>query len=248
MNFIAIIPARYASTRFPGKPLADLCGKPVIQWVYEKASEVIPNVCVATDDMRIVDAVTAFGGKACMTSPNHKSGTDRICEAYHSITSDADVVINVQGDEPFISRLQLETLMSCFDNPHTDIATLAMPITIEHGLDELLNPNNVKVVFSELTGKALYFSRSVVPYLRGVEQSQWLSQGKFYKHIGVYAYKAKVLDEITKLPQSPLEKYESLEQLRWLESGYQIAVKPCPVASIGIDTPDDLEHARQYMQ
>ena len=252
MKFIAIIPARYASSRFPGKPLADLCGKPVIERVYLRVHEVFDEVCVATDDERIAAVVRNFGGHVVMTRTDHKSGTDRICEAYHKVFDihsnfDADVVVNVQGDEPFVAREQLELIKSCFNDPATDIATLAMPITIEHGTSELFNPNNVKVVFSEITGKALYFSRSAMPYARGVEQSNWLGAGRYYKHIGIYAYRANVLDEITKLPQSPLEITESLEQLRWLENGYQIAVRQCNVASIGIDTPEDLEQARQYM-
>ena len=163
MKYIAIIPARYASTRFPGKPLADLCGKTVIERVYHSVSEAFDEVCVATDDMRIANVVASFGGNVAMTRSDHKSGTDRICEAYHNIGSDADVIVNVQGDEPFVTREQLELVKSCFSDPKTDIATLAMPISEALGTDELLNPNNVKVVFSETTGKALYFSRSAIP-------------------------------------------------------------------------------------
>lgn len=248
MDFISIIPARYASTRFPGKPLADLCGKPVIKHVYERVASVIKKVYVATDDERIASVVKEFGGNVVMTRSDHKSGTDRICEAYHKIGGSQDVVINVQGDEPFILPQQLQLLMSCFDDDNTDIATLAMPIEVSSGIRELENPNNVKVVFSQVTGKALYFSRSEIPFLRGIEKQEWLSKHVFYKHIGMYAYRANVLEQITKLPQSPLEIAESLEQLRWLENGYNISVKPCRTASIGIDTPQDLEQARQYLQ
>lgn len=252
MKYIGIIPARYASSRFPGKPLAEICGKPMIQRVYEQASKVLDTVIVATDDQRIYDCVEAFGGVVYMTSPDHRCGTDRICEAYQlyraslpdSLDNDT-VVVNIQGDEPFIQPEQIKAVMDCFP---TDIATLAKPYTAEDDLQELLTPNIVKVVFSQQTGEALYFSRSVIPHLRGVEQSQWLTKGQFYSHIGLYAYRADVLMRITQLPQSPLEQAESLEQLRWLENGLKIKVAVSQTKSIGIDTPEDLQQAIEYFQ
>ena len=246
LRFIAIIPARYASTRFPGKPLAMLGGKPVIQRVYEQVTGVISSAVVATDDERIADAVKSFGGQVVMTSPNHKSGTDRCWEAYQKQGEVYDVVINVQGDEPFIAHSQLQAIMDCFNNEQTDIATLVKPFTEQDGLAALENPNSPKVVLdSEL--RAIYFSRSVIPYLRGVEPEQWLSRHTFYKHIGMYAFRRDVLGEITSLPQSTLEKAESLEQLRRLENGYKIGVGITEVETVGIDTPEDLERAEKFL-
>lgn len=259
MQYIGIIPARYASSRFPGKPLADICGKPMIQRVYEQANQVLDTVIVATDDQRIYDCVHDFGGMVYMTSTEHSCGTDRICEAYQlycadlsrtsshvALSSHQDVVIvNIQGDEPFIQPEQIKAVMDCFP---TDIATIAKPYSQTDDLQELLTPNIVKVVFSQQTGEALYFSRSVIPYLRGVEQSEWLEKGQFYSHIGLYAYRADVLMCITQLPQSPLEKNESLEQLRWLENGLKIKVAVTQTKSIGIDTPEDLQQAVEYFQ
>lgn len=254
MKYIGIIPARYASSRFPGKPLAEICGKPMIQRVYEQASKVLDTVIVATDDQRIYDCVKAFGGRVYMTSTEHRCGTDRICEAYqlyresdigNRISDNDIVVVNIQGDEPFIQPEQIKAVMDCFP---TDIATLAKPYTAEDDLQELLTPNIVKVVFSQQTGEALYFSRSVIPYLRGVEQGEWLNQGQFYSHIGLYAYRADVLQRITQLPQSPLEQAESLEQLRWLENGLKIKVAVSNTKSIGIDTPDDLLQAIEFFK
>lgn len=254
MRYIGIIPARYASSRFPGKPLAEICGKPMIQRVYEQASKVLDTVIVATDDQRIYDCVKAFGGRGYMTSTEHLCGTDRICEAYqlyresdigNRISDNDIVVVNIQGDEPFIQPEQIKAVMDCFP---TDIATLAKPYTAEDDLQELLTPNIVKVVFSQQTGEALYFSRSVIPHLRGVEQSEWLHKGQYFSHIGLYAYRADVLMRITQLPQSPLEQAESLEQLRWLENGLKIKVAVSNTKSIGIDTPDDLLQAIEYFQ
>ncbi len=257
MQYIGIIPARYASSRFPGKPLAEICGKPMIQRVYEQASKVLDNVIVATDDERIYDCVKAFGGRVYMTSSEHRCGTDRICEAYQLyrqwaigngqwVMGDAEtVVVNIQGDEPFIQPEQIKAVMDCFP---TDIATLAKPYTESDDLQELLTPNIVKVVFSQQTGEALYFSRSVIPYLRGVEQIEWLRKGQYFSHIGLYAYRADVLMRITQLPQSPLEQAESLEQLRWLENGLKIKVAVSHTKSIGIDTPEDLQQAIEYFQ
>ena len=251
MKFIAIIPARYASTRFPGKPLADIQGKPMIQHVYERTSQVFAHCCVATDDTRIAEAVDRFGGCAVMTSPDHRSGTDRCAEAldkYSKTTGTAfDAVINVQGDEPFIRPEQLRAIMRCFDVPGTDIATLVRPFAESDGLAALENPNSPKVVLDG-ESRAIYFSRSVIPYLRGVERSEWLAKHTFYKHIGMYAFRTKVLAEVTALPQSSLEKAESLEQLRWLENGYKIGVGISEVETIGIDTPEDLAAAEEFLK
>ena len=247
MKFIAIIPARYASTRFPGKPLAVLGGKTVIQRVYEQVAGVLDEAVVATDDERIYEAVKAFGGKVEMTSTEHRSGTDRCREAYEKQGMEYDVVVNVQGDEPFIRREQLLALKACFENPSTQIATLVKPFAKEDGIEALENPNSPKVVLDG-NGQALYFSRSVIPYLRGVERSVWLNTHTFYKHIGIYAFRAEVLKEVTSLPQSSLEKAESLEQLRWLENGYRIGVGITDCETIGIDTPEDLERAEQFLK
>ncbi len=247
LKFIAIIPARYASTRFPGKPLAQLGGKPVIQRVYEQVSGVVDNVVVATDDERIYAAVEAFGGRVVMTSENHKSGTDRCWEAYQKQGEEYDVVINVQGDEPFIAHSQLCAIMACFEDETTDIATLVKPFTEEDGLAALENPNSPKVVLDKAS-RAIYFSRSVIPYLRGVEREEWLKRHTYYKHIGMYAFRADVLREVTSLPQSPLELAESLEQLRWLENGYKIGVGISNVETVGIDTPEDLERAEEFLK
>lgn len=245
-KFIAIIPARYASTRFPGKPLADLGGKPVIQHVVEQAQKVLDRVVVATDDRRIADCVDSFGGEAVMTSPAHRCGTDRVLEAHHILGKPADVIINVQGDEPFIDPSQIEALMKCFDNPDTDISTLTRKFDPALGFEALFDPNLVKVVFGN-DGRALYFSRSIIPYVRSVEYTKWLDTATFHTHVGIYAYKADVLEKISALPQSPLEKAESLEQLRWLENGYNIKVALTDCATIGIDTPADLEAARRFL-
>lgn len=246
MKFIAIIPARYASTRFPAKPLAVLGGKPVIRRVYEQVAGVLDDAVVATDDRRIYDAVLAFGGKAEMTSPDHRSGTDRCWEAYLKQGKEYDVVVNVQGDEPFIRASQLEAVKRCFDDPATDIATLVKPFAETDGLAALENPNSPKVVL-DAQSRAIYFSRSVIPYLRGVERSEWLARHTFYKHIGLYAFRPEVLCAVTALPQSALEKAESLEQLRWLENGYRIGVGITDVETIGIDTPEDLARAEEFL-
>jgi 3-deoxy-manno-octulosonate cytidylyltransferase (CMP-KDO synthetase) len=260
MTFVGIIPARYASSRFPGKPLADLCGMPVIQHVYQQAAQVLDIVYVATDDTRIYDCVQSFGGQVVMTSDRHTCGTDRVYEAYQTlrsaqiITSDPSdtVVINIQGDEPFIQPQQIHALMQCFP---TDIATLVHPFTTSNTLDELRSPNLVKVAIAHATdpqaqhlGRALYFSRSVIPHLRGVDPQHWLQHACFYRHIGMYAYRADVLARITQLPVSALEQLECLEQLRWLEHGLTIQVALTHHASIGIDTPEDLQMAIQYIQ
>ncbi|MDR0824069.1 MAG: 3-deoxy-manno-octulosonate cytidylyltransferase [Prevotella sp.] len=247
MKFIAIIPARYASTRFPGKPLADMDGKPMIQRVYEQVKKAVDTVWVATDDPRIFDAVEAFGGKAVMTSTKHRSGTDRIQEAYSKINERFDVVINVQGDEPFIQPRQIEALKNCFDSPDVELATLVKPFRKEDGFDVLFNPNSPKVVINK-RDEAIYFSRSIIPYIRDAHHTEWLDKHTFYKHIGMYAYRVDVLKEITLLPQSSLEKAESLEQLRWIENDYRIRVGYTDAETIGIDTPEDMEKAIKLLK
>ncbi|MFT3737494.1 MAG: 3-deoxy-manno-octulosonate cytidylyltransferase [Breznakibacter sp.] len=244
-QFIGIIPSRYASTRFPGKPLADIGGKSMVQRVYEQALKVLATVYVATDDQRIYNEVLRFGGHAVMTSPDHQSGTDRCAEALRNVQSQLGrsfgVVVNIQGDEPFIAPEQIALLCSCFENPKTDIATLVKPINNQ---EVVFDPNKPKVVLGA-EGQALYFSRSPIPYLRGIPQIEWCLKHSFFQHIGLYAYRADVLEKITRIEPSVLEKAESLEQLRWLEHGYRIAVEQTEHASIGIDTPDDLEAAKR---
>ena len=246
MKSLAIIPARYASTRFPAKPLATLGGKLIIQRVYEQVKRAVEDVVVATDDDRIMAAVEAFGGSAVMTSTEHRSGTDRCYEALQKVGGDYDIVINVQGDEPFIQPEQIRSLVSCFEDEATDIATLVKPFTPEDGIEALENPNSPKVVISR-DMKAIYFSRSVIPYIREVERTEWLTKHTFYKHIGMYAFRAKTLGEVTALAQSSLELSEKLEQLRWLESGYRIGVGITHIETIGIDTPDDLRRAEEFL-
>jgi len=243
MTFTAIIPARYASTRFPGKPLAVLGGKTVIQRVYEQVKSVLSEVYVATDDERIFSCVEAFEGMAVMTRSDHQSGTDRIQEAVEKTGTKADVIINVQGDEPFIQPSQIQTLMQLFDDPSTQIGTLGKPFESIVAVD---NPNSPKIV-TDIKGFALYFSRSVIPYIRGKERQEWLGAYPFMKHLGVYAYRKEVLAEVTKLPQSSLEKAESLEQLRWLQNGYRIRVGLTDVETVGIDTPEDLQRAEAFL-
>ena len=252
MKYIAVIPARYASTRFPGKPLAVLGGKTVIQRVYEQAISILPEAYVATDDERIFEAVEAFGGRAVMTRADHKSGTDRIEEAVEKIEESGMwkeegenlVVINIQGDEPFIQPSQIETLIHLFDDPETQIGTLGKRFET---IEAVRNPNSPKIV-TDRRGFALYFSRSVIPYIRGKEADDWLTHYPFLKHLGIYAYRREVLSEVTRLPQSALEKAESLEQLRWLENGYRIRVGLTDVETVGIDTPEDLERAEAFLK
>ena len=246
MKFIGIIPARFASTRFPGKPLADLGGKPMIQWVYENTLQSIDNVIVATDHPDIESAVRGFGGKVIMTSPEHPSGTDRCAEVIEILQKDGesyDVALNIQGDEPFIRNTHLSLLKQAFDKEDTQIATLA---NIIEDPEELFDPNIVKIVTGK-GGRALYFSRSPMPYLRNRPENEWFSSFKYMKHLGMYAYKTEILKQITKLKTSPLEQAESLEQLRWLEDGYRIIVHTTTEVGIGIDTPEDLEKARRII-
>lgn len=202
---------------------------------------------VATDDERIEAAVRAFGGKVVMTSVHHKSGTDRCYEACAQIGGQFDVVVNIQGDEPFIQPSQLQALKACFDDSATQIATLVKPFTADNGFDALENVNSPKVVLNK-NMNALYFSRSIIPYQRNAEKADWLKNHTYYKHIGLYAYRVEVLEEITALPQSALELAESLEQLRWLENGYTIKAGITEVETIGIDTPQDLERAEEFLK
>lgn len=246
MKPLVIIPARYASTRFPAKPLALLGGMPIIEHVYRQASKAVKDVVVATDDERIKSVVEGFGGRAVMTSTEHQSGTDRCYEALQNVGEQYDIVINVQGDEPFIQPEQITALIECFNDAATDIATMVKPFAEEDGIEALENPNSPKVVVSR-SMKAIYFSRSVIPYMRGVEREEWLKHHTYYKHLGIYAFRSKVLAEITALPQSSLELSEKLEQLRWLENGYVIGVATTNIETIGIDTPEDLARAEAFM-
>jgi len=245
MKFIAIIPARYQSTRFPGKPLALINNKPMIQWVYENVVKSVDEVWVATDDERILKAVEKFGGNAIETLSTHQSGTDRCAEAARKIgkNNNFDVVINVQGDEPFIQAKQIELLKSCFA-ANAEIATLIKRIDTT---EELFNPNRPKVV-TDNQQNALYFSRSTIPFVRGAENINWLGGNIFWAHIGMYAYKTDVLQKISKLKQGILERAESLEQLRWLENGFKIKTAVTEHQSIGIDTPEDLMQALQLLK
>ncbi len=240
MIITGIIPARYASTRFPGKPLADINGKPMIQRVYEQAEKVLKYVCVATDDSRIEDVVKSFGGNVVMTSPLHKSGTDRCAEAVEILEQkgiNTDVVINIQGDEPFINPVQIKQLTDIFDNPDAQIATLIKKIT---STETIFDVNKVKVTTGK-SGNALYFSRNPIPFVRNVEKDDWINQQDFFLHIGMYGYRRDVLSKICKLEQGTLEKAESLEQLRWLENGYKIYTAITDIETVGIDTPEDLK-------
>ncbi|MDG5800442.1 3-deoxy-manno-octulosonate cytidylyltransferase [Marinilabiliaceae bacterium ANBcel2] len=242
-RLLGLIPARYASTRFPGKPLADIGGKPMIQRVYEQSSKALKHVYVATDDKRIYDAVKKFNGNVVMTSSNHTSGTDRCTEALHIVETQErrnyDVVLNIQGDEPFIEPALLQTLSGCFMSSITEIATLVKPLS---STDDLFDPNKPKVIFNPKY-EAIYFSRSPIPFLREYNRDEWVKNHSYYQHIGLYGYRSDILREITSLKTSSLEKAESLEQLRWLENGYRISVRPVTHDSIGIDTPEDLKKA-----
>lgn len=239
MKIVGIIPARFASTRFPGKPLVDIGGKSMIQRVYEQAKKSVSlaDVIVATDDIRIHDHVIAFGGEVIMTADSHQSGTDRCFEAIKKYTASADVVINIQGDEPFIRPEQIDLAASCFVSDKVQIATLVKKIKTN---EELFNVNTPKVLLNKYD-EAIYFSRQTIPYVREKEPSQWLDYQTFYKHIGIYAYTTKILAEITALKQSTLELAEGLEQLRWIQNGYKINTKITDFESIAVDVPDDLK-------
>lgn len=246
-KFIVIIPARYGSSRFPGKPLAMIDGEEMIVRVCRRASETGVEVAVATDDERIRDCVEKAGFTAVMTSSDHKSGTDRVYEAFCKLGSQAEVVINVQGDEPFIAPSQIESLMGCFDDDETRLATLVRKFDSSLGFEALFDPNLVKVARGE-DGNALYFSRSIIPYIRGEEWQKWLDVHTFFTHVGIYAYRSETLAEITKLNRSPLEIAESLEQLRWLENGYKVRTAETDEPTIGIDTPEDLKAAEEWLK
>lgn len=239
MKILGIIPARFASTRFPGKPLVDIDGKTMIQRVYEQVKKVamIKDVVVATDDERIKNAVESFGGKAVMTLSAHQSGTDRCNEVVEKMNGVFDVIVNIQGDEPFIHPEQIEKVCSLFSSQNVQIGTLVKKIKTD---EELVNPNVVKAVIGS-NNKALYFSRAVIPYLRNISFEEWVDKNAFFKHIGIYAYRTNILKEITLLPQSKLELAESLEQLRWLENGYTIHALETEYESVAIDTPEDLK-------
>ncbi len=242
MKFIAIIPARYGSSRFEGKPLADIFGKPMVVRVYQRVLSIFDYVVIATDNDIIKNKAEEFGCRVVMTSTEHNTGTDRCCEALKIVENELnttfDVVVNIQGDEPFIHSEQVELVASAFSDINVDIATLVKPFTLN---EDIFNPNTPKVVLSN-EGKALYFSRSVIPFLRGVEESEWQNKHTFYKHIGIYAYRTNVLKEITQLSQSSLELCESLEQLRWLENGYYIKCEITHQESHAVDTPEDLQN------
>ena len=243
MKVVGIIPARYASTRFPGKPLAVIKGKTMIRRVCEQAwKSKLDAVVVATDDVRIADEVMSFGGQYVMTDPNHRSGTDRCREALDLLDGQYDAVVNIQGDEPFIDPEQINLLVDLISREDTQLASLAKRIEDE---EELFSPNAVKVVMDK-DGKALYFSRHPIPFMRNVEKNDWLANGVFYKHIGIYAYKAEALRQVARLQPSELEKSESLEQLRWLENGLSIRMAVVAAENIAIDTPSDLAKAEQF--
>jgi 3-deoxy-manno-octulosonate cytidylyltransferase (CMP-KDO synthetase) len=236
---VGIIPARFASTRFPGKPLVDIAGQSMIQRVYKQAKKAacFKEVIVATDDARILDHVISFGGQAIMTSETHRSGTDRCAEVLSKLKDRPDVVVNIQGDEPFVDPSQLSVLVDAFEDQNTAIATLAKQLKDQN---VLFNPNVPKVIFNEAM-EAIYFSRSPIPYLRGEAESDWTSKHAYYKHIGIYAYRSDVLQKLAALPPSPLELAESLEQLRWLESGFRIRIRITLHESVSIDVPEDLQ-------
>jgi 3-deoxy-manno-octulosonate cytidylyltransferase (CMP-KDO synthetase) len=243
MKILGIIPARFASTRFPGKPLAMINGKPMVQRVYEQALKAnLDEVVVATDDDRIADVVKSFGGNVVMTSAEHPSGTDRCAEAMAKYKSGWDAVINIQGDEPYIHPNQINILAALLQRAEVEIGTLVKKISQP---EELLNVNTPKVVIDAL-GNALYFSRQPIPYKKGVEISEWVKHHTYYKHIGIYGYKSNVLPKLTLLSQSSLEVAESLEQLRWLENGYKIATGITSEETIAVDTPDDLLKAQTF--
>ena len=238
MKVLGVIPSRYASSRFPGKPLVDIKGKTMVQRVYLQAQKAksIDKVIVATDDQRIFDHVKSWGGEVVMTSSEHPSGTDRCREVLELQKSVFDVVVNIQGDEPYIDPSQIESVVKQFENPETQIASLAKKIA---SFKELFSPNTVKVIIGE-NKKALYFSRAAIPYLRGVDLEEYLNMGTFFKHIGLYAYRADTLTKITELPISDLEKSEALEQLRWLSAGFQINMGITTIEGLSVDTPEDL--------
>jgi 3-deoxy-manno-octulosonate cytidylyltransferase (CMP-KDO synthetase) len=238
-KILVIIPARYGSTRFPGKALVEIKAEPMVWQVYLRAMEAgLNNICVATDDSRIFDAVTKRGGKAITTAASHLSGTDRcgeVVQHYLETGQSFDFVINLQGDEPFVHPQQILELCNCLEKGK--ISTLVKKIEKK---EQLNNPNCVKAAWSKITGEALYFSRYPIPYLRSLGQPD-IELQDYYKHIGLYGFDTNILQELVKLQPSPLELAESLEQLRWLENGYRIKVCETAYESIGIDSPEDLK-------
>ena len=238
MQTLGVIPARFASTRFPGKPLVMIDGITMIERVYQQAckSKSLQKVVVATDDDNIYNIVKGFGGNVIMTSTDHPSGTDRCAEVLEKESGKWDMVINIQGDEPFINPLQIDLLASCFSDTAVEIATLIKKI---NSTAELSNPNTPKVIIDDQFN-AIYFSRQPIPYLKGIPFEKWQEQAVFYKHIGIYAYKSEILAKLVRLPLGKLEKAESLEQLRWLEQGFIIRTAVTEIETIAIDTPDDL--------
>ena len=245
MKVVGIIPSRYASTRFPGKPLAMIKGKTMIHRVCEQAwKSKLDAVVVATDDVRIADEVMSFGGRYVMTDPNHRSGTDRCCEALDILGNQYDAVVNIQGDEPFIDPRQIDLLVDLISQEDVQLASLARRMDDE---EELFSPNTVKVVMDK-EGRAMYFSRSPIPFMRNVDKEQWLEKGDFYQHVGIYAYKADALRNIAAMQPTALELSESLEQLRWLENGMEIRMAVTDSVNVSIDTPVDLAKAEQLIQ
>lgn len=248
MRFITIIPARYGSTRFPGKALAMLDGKPLVQWVYERVNGITDLTVVATDDERIASVASDFGATVVMTGTHHHNGTERCHEAATRIGGSHDVVINVQGDEPFVHPAQIEALMQCFEqDADTQIATLVQPFAATATMEELENPNACKVVLN-VQMEAMCFSRSVIPYIRNHERTLWPQNHTYYKHVGIYAYRTDVLHRIVHLQPTPLEVAESLEQMRWLQNGFRIKVAITQHGNMGIDTPEDLIEAERYLK
>jgi 3-deoxy-manno-octulosonate cytidylyltransferase (CMP-KDO synthetase) len=245
-SIVGIIPARFASTRFPGKPLVDIAGKSMIQRVFEQASKStsLVDVIVATDDERIEKAVRDFGGKVCLTAADHPSGTDRCAEVVQKLRLTCDAIINIQGDEPFIDPRQIDLICACFSDTRTQLATLIKKI---NSTEVLFNPNSPKVIIDK-DEFAVYFSRHAIPYIRGLEESAWLGKHTFYQHIGIYGYRIDILKEITRLQPSSLEKAESLEQLRWLENGYKIKTAVTTLETLAVDTPDDLKRILNSMR
>jgi len=239
MKIIGIIPARYDSTRFPGKPLVDINGMTMIQRVYNQVKHAasLSEVVVATDDQRIFDHVQSFAGNVLLTSKEHQSGTDRCAEIINKV-SGFEVAINIQGDEPFIDPQQIDLLVSCFQQGDTQIATLIRKIEQMHDLE---NTNKPKVVINNKQ-EAVYFSRQAIPYFRGKDMRDWLKEMDYYNHIGIYGYRTEILKEISKLPVSKLELAESLEQLRWIDNGYQIKTAISNHLNEAIDTPEDLKY------
>jgi len=239
-----VIPARYGSTRFPGKPLASFLGRPMIEWVYKRCVKYgqFDRVVVATDDQRIYDHIKKLGGNDAMTSPHHSTGTERVAEVISK--EQVDFVVNIQGDEPVIPKEYFQSIHTLLTTSDSDIATLALPITSSN---ELFSPNAVKVV-TNIHHRAIYFSRSPIPYCRDIDQANWIKQGIYMRHIGVYGFKASILKELIELPVTSLEKFEKLEQLRWLEHGYEISVSSVTEVSHGIDTPEDLVVLEELVQ